>query len=144
LSDHGQRLIPQSVNIALVSITPITADLLRYALGSEDNLHVTACVKTTGELHSLLALSPPDITLVGARKGSRVSTALPFLELTTAIAPQVRQIVMATDMADEDTVAFFPRGGARSPLRVPNRHRDSQEVRPLRKYGPGMGECAAA
>lgn len=100
------------VNLALVNLTTINADLLKVAFAAEDSVRVVGCAATLSELKPLLAEQSPDVALVGSNGWRQESTAIPFLESIAALSPKVRQVVISADMSREDVAAFF-RSGAR-------------------------------
>jgi DNA-binding NarL/FixJ family response regulator len=104
-----------SVNLILVNIPAISADLLRFAFAGQQDILILGSASTPSELDSLLNdASPdsPDVALVGSSGARQESVALPFLEQITAINSAVRPIVMSANMGQEDVVSFF-RSGAR-------------------------------
>ncbi len=107
-----QTSAPLCVNLALINLTTINADLLRVAFVSDESIRVVGCAATLSELKPLFTEQTPDIALVGSNGWRQESTAIPFLEAIAALAPKVRQIVISADMKREDVASFF-RSGAR-------------------------------
>lgn len=94
------------IRLVLVNVSSMFIDLLRHALASEKAIQIAACAATPSELQQIIRESTLDVAIVGVGG----ITALPFLELTTDLAPSVRQIVISPNMAKEDVVSFFRRG----------------------------------
>jgi DNA-binding NarL/FixJ family response regulator len=101
-----------SVNLILVNITAMAADLLRFAFAGQETVQLVGCAATASELDVLLAEQSPDVALVGSSGSRQESVALPFLEQIAAMGTAVRPIVISEDMSREDVVSFF-RSGAR-------------------------------
>jgi DNA-binding NarL/FixJ family response regulator len=113
---HGGNGLPSSaVNVILVNITKMTADLLHLAFANQEVVHLEASTTTVPELKSVLRERSPDIALVGSDGSRSPSSALPFLEQISLESPLVRAIVISEDMSQEDVVAIF-RAGARGLL----------------------------
>jgi DNA-binding NarL/FixJ family response regulator len=110
------KLGSTAVNLILVNIPPMSADLLRRVFEEQETIQLVGYAATLSELVILLNGHSVDVALVGssgARSGSRQgSGALPFLEQMATMGSAVRPIVMADDMAREDVVSFL-RNGAR-------------------------------
>jgi DNA-binding NarL/FixJ family response regulator len=101
-----------SVNLILVNITAMAADLLRFAFAGQETIQLVGCAATPSELDTLLNQHSPAVALVGSSGSRQESVALPFLEQIAAASTRVRPIVMSEDMGREDVVSFF-RNGAR-------------------------------
>lgn len=100
------------MNLILVNLSPMSADLLRLAFAEQPTIRLVGCAATPAELVSLLNEQSPDVALVGNGGVRHGAGALPFLEQMTTLGSAVRPIVMSDDMAGEDVVSFF-RNGAR-------------------------------
>jgi DNA-binding NarL/FixJ family response regulator len=101
-----------TVNLILVNLTAMSADLLRFAFVGQEFIRIVGCAATASELDVLLNEYSPDVALVGSNGSRQESVALPFLEQMAATGLAVRPIVMSEDMSREDVVSFF-RCGAR-------------------------------
>ncbi len=115
MSNIAEVSFTQSINVALVNVTAINADLLRLAFAGEKDVRVMGCAATLGDLQPIFAKHRFDVALVGSRGTRQDSTAIPFLEQISSLAPNVRQIVVSEDMGREDVASLF-RGGARGLL----------------------------
>jgi DNA-binding NarL/FixJ family response regulator len=114
--DHREiGLQGSTVNVILVNITKMTADLLQLAFASQAVVNLSTTAATVAELKSVLRKSSPDIALIGSEGSRSPSSALPFLEQVSLESPLVRSIVISEDMGQEDVVAIF-RAGARGLL----------------------------
>jgi DNA-binding NarL/FixJ family response regulator len=100
------------VHLALVNITAMSADLLRFAFAEQETILVVGSAATPSELDQVLSEHSPDVALIGSSGSRQESVALPFLEQIGASGKAVRPIVMSEDMGREDVVSFF-RNGAR-------------------------------
>ena len=100
------------INLILVNITAMAADLLRFAFAGQDEIRLVGCAATPSELETLLTEQSPQVALIGSTGLRQGSVALPFLEQIVAMGSPVRPIVMSEDMGREDVISFF-RNGAR-------------------------------
>jgi DNA-binding NarL/FixJ family response regulator len=112
MSNVVRASVGPSVNVILVNITAMAADLLRFAFAGHEAIQLVGCAATPSELDTLLNEHSPDVALVGSSGSRQESVALPFLEQIAAAGTGVRPIVMSEDMSREDVVSFF-RNGAR-------------------------------
>lgn len=112
MSNAVRGSVGPSVNVILVNITAMAADLLRFAFTGHEAIQLVGCAATLSELDTLLNEHSPDVALVGSSGSRQESIALPFLEQIAAAGAGVRPIVMSEDMSREDVVSFF-RNGAR-------------------------------
>ena len=101
-----------TVDVILVNITAMAADLLRFAFAGQEAIRLVGCAANAFELETLLSRHSPNIALIGSTGSRQESVALPFLEQILATGAAVRPIVMSEDMSREDVVSFF-RNGAR-------------------------------
>jgi DNA-binding NarL/FixJ family response regulator len=112
MNNSAEVIVMQPVNIALVNLSAINADLLRLAFAAEKGVRVAGCAATLGDLQPVFAKQRVDVALVGSRGVRQESTAIPFLEQISCLAPSPRQIVVSEDMGREDVASLF-RAGAR-------------------------------
>jgi DNA-binding NarL/FixJ family response regulator len=112
MSNSAEVIVSQPVNLALVNLSAINADLLRLAFAGEKGVQVVGCAATLGDLQPILTKQQVDVALVGSRGLRQESTAIPFLEQISSVAPKLRQIVVSEDMGREDVASLF-RAGAR-------------------------------
>jgi DNA-binding NarL/FixJ family response regulator len=100
------------INLILVNLSAMAADLLRFAFAGQETIRLTGWAATASELETLLSECSPDVALVRSSGFRQESTAVAFLEQIRSMSPTVRPIVMSEDMSREDVVSFF-RNGAR-------------------------------
>ncbi len=112
MAEGTARLTDRPVNLVLVNLAEITADLLRGALEDHRDIRIVGSIRAATELQRVLRGGSPDVALVGAGSGKENETAVLLIEQISAAFPSVRQIVFAQQMENEDVVAFF-RAGAR-------------------------------
>ena len=98
------------VNLILVNITAMSADLLRYAFSGQEKIKLVGSAATSSELAILLNEGFPDVALIGSDGSRQESVALPFLEQIAATGTVVRPIILSEDMGREDVVTFFRKG----------------------------------
>jgi DNA-binding NarL/FixJ family response regulator len=112
MSKQEESMRGPNVNLILANVTAMRADLLRMALAGQEIIRLVGYASTGDDLYDLLSEHSPEVVLVGSSGPRRESTALPFLEQITTMAPTARPIVLSEDMSKEDVVSFF-RSGAR-------------------------------
>jgi DNA-binding NarL/FixJ family response regulator len=100
------------INLVLVNISAMAADLLRFVFAGEETIRLVGSAATATQFETLLNDRCPDVALVGSGGLRQESNALPFLEQIRSLCSTLRPIVMSEDMSREDVVSFF-RHGAR-------------------------------
>lgn len=103
------------VNVVLVNMAGIFVDLLRSAFAGSARIQIAGSAATEGELATLLSHSFPDVALIGTEGWVREGHTASFLQQIACGAPNVRSIVIASEMDREDVVSLF-RNGARGLL----------------------------
>ncbi len=98
------------VNVVLVNISGIFADLLRSALATDGQICIEGHATNSKELAGILDGSRPQVALVGTQGWGRQADVVPLLEQISASAPHVRVVVMASEMDNEDVVSLFHNG----------------------------------
>ena len=99
-----------TVSVVLVNMVGIFVDLLGNALANDGRVRIAGCAGTANELSAILRGSEPKVALVGTQGWSRQANALPFLEQIAATAPNVRTVVMASEMQDDEIISLFHSG----------------------------------
>ena len=103
------------IRLLFANIPSMTAGLLQSALDDENVAVVLGNARSTDELGALLLSGTPRVVLVGAHPGNEQPSGLPFVEQISALAPQVRQIVLGDNLGLNDQVTLL-RAGARGLL----------------------------
>jgi len=110
MSNLGSAKDGRPVNLILVNMTAMSADLLRYAFSGQEKIKLIGWAATSSELAVLLNEGFPDVALIGSSASRQESVALPFLEQIAAAGTAVRPIILSEDMGREDVVSFFRKG----------------------------------
>ena len=132
------------INLILVNISAMAADLLRFAFAGQEPIRVAGWAATASQLEGLLNDCSPDVALVRSGGLRQESNALPFLEQLRSMSSTVRPIVMSEDMSREECRLLFPSRGAWLDLQIADRSVPTREVHTLRGRGTGLGEFRAA
>lgn len=98
------------VSVVLVNMSGMFKDLLCSALANDGSVHVVGCAANEAALATVLDLCRPDVALIGIQGWARDADASPFFQQLASTAPNVRTIVIASEMGREDVVSLFHSG----------------------------------
>lgn len=99
-----------AVGVVLVNMSGMFRELLCSAFTNNKTVHIVACAANDLELSTALDVCYPNVALVGIQGWARDMDALPFLQQIASTAPNVRTIVIASEMSRENVVSLFHSG----------------------------------